>query len=111
MARKQTVRDIIRFTDSDIGKRVVFSHHENSVIYEQFLEGKSGIIKKVTNRSFDQQIAVDFDYILQFSPHPFIRSSICKTSERDLVVKSIEHGKITFCQGQPYWNSEKNPAV
>lgn len=111
MARKQTVRDIIRFTDSDVGKQVTFSPHKNSVIYELFLEGKSGVVKKVTNRLFDQQIIVDFAYLLKMSPQASVATSIFKTADRDLVIKSINNHKVTFCRPKSEWNSEKNAVV
>ncbi len=89
----------------------MFSSHENSIIYEQLLEGKSGIVKKVTNRLFDQQITVDFDYILQFSPTPIVRSSIFKTADRDSVIQSVKGRKITFCLEKSKWNTEQNVSV
>ena len=104
-------RNIIRFIDSDIAKQVIFSPHEDSLLYERWLDGKVGTIKKIKNSLFDQQITVDFNYLLQFSPTPNIRSSVFKTSDRDSVIKSIVGRKITFCHEKSKWNTERNVPV
>ena len=100
-------RTIVRFTDKDIGKHVKFSPHPDSLVYEQWLVGKSGIIQKVRNCSFDQQITVDFNYVLQFPRHPHKGVSIFPARLREAVIKSIEGGQITFHKH----SYEKTPSV
>jgi hypothetical protein len=63
------MRQIVQFSElygRDIGKEVVFLPHETSRVYEQWLVGKKGKIVKVKNCLFDQQITVNFDYVLRF---------------------------------------------
>lgn len=57
-------RDIVRFEQSDVGKQVKFSPHENETIYEDCLVGKVGVIKSVRDRAFDQELVIDFNYVL-----------------------------------------------
>lgn len=60
-------------TSEDIGKRVKFSPHPDSLVYELCLEGKSGIIKNVRNCIFDQEVTVDFNFVLEFSEKPKLK--------------------------------------
>lgn len=59
-------RFIHHFTIAEIGSLVTYRSHPHpfDFIYHPILLGKVGIIKSIENRTFDQLLTVDFNFVL-----------------------------------------------